>query len=242
MRAKSSIFTAAFVALLLLPGIASSDQRTDKLKQLAPGMTMGEPEETPIAGLYQVKIGNNYAYVTEDGDFVLVGNLIDLKAGTNLTRKAQGKDNLEHLATFPEKDMVIFPADGEIKATITVFSDTTCQFCRQLHAEVPVLQKAGVSVRYIAYPREGLRGPGYESLKSVWCASDRREAMNIAKRLSKGSLPAGNCIESRAVAAGFEFGNKLGKEGTPTIYLPDGQKLGGYLPVKQLLKSLGLNE
>lgn len=239
---KSSISTTLILTVLLLPGMANSDSRTARLKQLAPGIDMGEPENTPIAGLYQVKIGNNYAYVTEDGDFVLVGELIDLKTGTNLTRKAQGKDNLELLADFPEKDMVIFPADGETKATITIFSDTTCQYCRKLHTEVPVLQKAGVTVRYIAYPRGGLRSLGYESLKSVWCAPDRREAMNIAKGLSKGSLPAGSCKEAHAVVAGFEIGNNLGIQGTPTIYLPDGQELGGYLPVKQLLKSLGLSD
>lgn len=237
---KIRIYFTFFIGIIFLQPIAWSDQRITRLKELAPDLIIGTPEKTPINGLYQVKVGSDYAYVTEDGEFAIIGNLIDLKTGANLTRIAQEKENVELIAQYPEEDMVIFPASGQEKAVITVFSDTTCQYCRFFQRGVPDLQIKGVTVRYIAYPRGGQAGPGYQGLKSVWCAQDRRKAMNIAKGLSEGDLPEGKCKEARAVLSGYELGNILGIQGTPTIFLPDGRKLGGYLPEQKLLEVIGL--
>jgi thiol:disulfide interchange protein DsbC len=66
--------------------------------------------------------------------------------------------------------------------------------------------------------------------------------MNIAKGLREGDLPDGKCINARAVLSGYELGNKLGIQGTPTIFLPDGRMLGGYLPVPKLLETLGIEK
>ena len=64
------------------------------------------------------------------------------------------------LESFPAEDMVVYPAEGDEKASLKVFTDTTCPFCRRLHQEVPELQAAGVAVRYLPFPRSGPDGPG----------------------------------------------------------------------------------
>ena len=68
--------------------------------------------------------------------------------------------------------MVVYPAIGETKSHITVFTDTTCPYCHKLHAEVPELNKRGIEVRYVAFPRQGLGSPGDEQLQAVWCSKD----------------------------------------------------------------------
>jgi thiol:disulfide interchange protein DsbC len=216
----------------------TADPQTRLLRNRLPGVDVGPATRTPVEGLYQSKVGADYAYLFSNGRYALVGELIDLQTGNNLTEQAKGKDNLELLNTISESDMVVFPAKGQEKHAITVFTDTECPFCRKLHAEVPQLQAAGIKVRYIPFPRNGPAGASYESMKSVWCAKDRQKAMSIAKGITEGVLPKPGCPEARAVDQGFALGIKIEIRGTPAIFLPTGRLLEGYVPAKELVQLL----
>ncbi len=216
----------------------TGDPRTVNLQKLLPGRTISTPEKTPVNGIYRVRIGNKFAYVTEDGEYALVGNLLDLKNGINLTQQAQARENIPLLRSFPEKELIIFRAEGKEKATISVFSDTSCPFCKKFHREVPQLQKAGVSVRYIPFPRGLDKGPGYKDMLSVWCSVDRNRAINIAMGISKGKLENRNCGADKVLRAGFELGKRLGVQGTPTLYLSDGSSIRGYVTAQKIIESL----
>ena len=69
---------------------------------------------------------------------------------------------------------------------------------------------------------------------SVWCASDRKQALSDAK--------AGKPIVARdcksPVDMEYHIGQRLGISGTPAIFAPDGTQLGGYLPPQQLREAL----
>lgn len=196
--------------------------------------------ETSIKDIYQVKIGGNYLYLTKDGRYVFSGQLIDLKTGRNLTEIASASDTKEGVNSFPEEYTVIYSAQGKEKSKITIFTDTTCPYCRKLHAEIPKLTSAGVTVRYIAYPRGGSEGDGYENMKSVWCSDNPQIAINIAMGEAGGKLLPGTCNKADAVDAGYQLGNQIGLKGTPLIILPDGRKISGYLTATQILKRLNI--
>jgi thiol:disulfide interchange protein DsbC len=217
------------------PKTSASNPLTQLLRQRLRGVEVGEPEETGVNGLYQAKVGADYAYLFEQGRYALVGDLIDLKTGKNITELAKGKDKLNLLLSFPETDMVIFPANGSTEQTITILTDTDCPFCRKLHKEVPQLQKADIKVRYIAFPRGGKLGSGYAGLKSVWCAKDRNAAMDIAKGIVPGELSTKDCDAAAAVDRGYELGVKVGLRGTPAIILENGLMLEGYMPANKLI-------
>jgi len=212
--------------------------RLEYLKKLAPGGVMSAPVETPVKGIYQVKIGGQYAYVTEDGQYAFVGNLLDLKNKNNLTEQAQARVNIPLLKAFPEKDVILFKAAGKEKAIINVFTDTSCPFCKKFHNEVPQLQKAGVSVRYLPFPRGMEKGPGYKEMLSVWCSKDRNKAMDIAMGVKPGKLEIGNCGAEKVLRSGVELGSVVGVQGTPTSYLPNGSSISGYVPAKRIIDSL----
>lgn len=217
---------------------SAADPRISNLKNLLPGQDISRPEKTPVNGIYQVKVGSKFAYVTEDGRYALIGNLLDLKNGINLTQQAQARENTPLLKAFPEKDVIIFKADGKEKAAISVFTDSSCPYCKKFHREIPQLQKAGVSVRYVPFPRGMDKGPGYKDMLSVWCAKDRNSAINIAMGISKGKLGDGSCGADKVLRAGFELGQKLGVQGTPTMYLSDGSSIRGYVPAQKVIQSL----
>ncbi len=214
---------------------------TARLKSmLSPGTTIGEPEPTPIDGIYSVRAGPRFLYVDETGRYVFTGELMDIETRQSLTERLMGTIRLEALASFPAEDMVVFPAVGEEKASLRIFTDTTCPYCRRLHREVPELQAAGVTVRYLPFPRNGLEGQGYDEMRSVWCESDRAAAMTEAKSETGYLIGDTDCDAAAAVATGYELGVEIGIGGTPAIILPDGRMIPGYQPYPNLLRALGV--
>jgi thiol:disulfide interchange protein DsbC len=132
--------------------------------------------------------------------------------------------------------MVIFPATGTRKAVINVFTDVDCGFCQKLHQEVPELNRMGVEVRYLAYPRAGVGSPSYAKIVSAWCSQDRNLAIT---RLKAGeSIPDATC--ENPVADQFELGQSIGVTGTPAIVLEDGTMVPGYQPAAQLAAIAGV--
>lgn len=226
--------------------VAAAEEKTPgpntaQLRRRLPTAAIGEPEPTPLAGIHQVKIGNRYAYLSDDGRYALVGDLLDLEQGINLTEIRRSRENSALLAAFPEKDMVVYPATGVEQARITVFTDTSCPYCRKLHREVPQLQQAGVTVRYIAFPRSGTQGSAYQTMRAVWCANDRRKAMDAAKGVGAGEPGEASCPDAKAVDAGYRLAQQLELRGTPAIVLPDGSIQPGYMTTSRLLARSGLS-
>jgi thiol:disulfide interchange protein DsbC len=165
-----------------------------------------------------------------------MGNLIDLQQGKNLTDIARRSTAIVEINKVALNDKTIFPATGEEKAILNIFTDTSCPYCKQLHSEITFLQQAGISVHYLPYPRGGNQGPGYQSLKQVWCAEDRAKAMTIAKGLDTGNLPTGDCESAAFVDAGYALGNLVGVTGTPSLYKSNGENIQGYVPYKELIQ------
>jgi hypothetical protein len=103
------------------------------------------------------------------------------------------------------------------------------------HQEVPQMNKMGVEVRYLAYPRSGVGSPSYDKLVTAWCSSDRQDAITRMKRGEE--LPAKSY---NPVAHEFEIGQLAGLSGTPAIVLEDGRMLDGYVTADDLGKTLGI--
>ena len=209
---------------------------TSLLKQQLNGVEIGSPEPTPLANVHQPKVGPDYAYLSSDGRYALIGELIDLKTGTNLTEQSKSRDRIKLIESFEQSQMTVFPAKGKTTGKLTILTDTDCPFCQKLHKELPSLQAAGITVRYIPFPRGGNRGKGYADLKSVWCAEDRRAAMDIAKGVVPGKLGPGDCAAATAVDQGYKLGIEIGVRGTPAIIMQNGQIIEGYLPAARLIQ------
>ena len=210
-----------------------SDQFTARLKERLSASEISAPEPTPLRGLYQIKIDTGYAYVSGDGRYALLGDLVDLEQGSNLTDLRRNRDNLILLKAFQEQDMAVFPAAGEERARLTVFTDISCPYCRKLHREVPELQEAGVTLRYIPFPRAGTRGDAYRSLRAVWCADDRRGVIDRAMgggvaNWATASVPRprrrmrANCSASRSASEGRRRSYSPMAASDPAIPLANG--------------------
>lgn len=229
----------AAAALALVSVVASADTPDQAIRKTLQTLKLDVPVDSisasPLNGLYEVKLkGGRVLYASPDGQFVMQGYLYQLQNGqpVNLTEKTEREAIAKTINAIPAADTVVFPAVGETKSHITVFTDTTCPYCQKLHAEVPELNKMGVEVRYVAFPRQGLDSPGDQQLQAVWCSKDRKGAM--AKLMSNKDVDAVKC--ANPVSKQFAIGQSIGVNGTPAIVLADGQVIPGYQPAAQVAK------
>jgi thiol:disulfide interchange protein DsbC len=211
---------------------------TRLLRQRVGNGKIDDVQETAVDNVWQVKIGNQFVYLLDDGKYVLMGDLINLEDGQNLTEQSRRAGVVETISEFSDEDLIVFAAKGETRAVLNVFTDTSCPYCRKMHSEIGQLQEAGITVRYLPYARGGKSGPGYETLKSVWCAEDRNKAMTDAKNQRFEGLPAGDCAASAMIDRGYLAGNRVGIRGTPALVKSNGEKIEGYQPYQELIPQL----
>ena len=230
----------AAAALALASTFAVADPAAEQaIRKTLDTLKLEVPVESvassPFNGLYEVKLkGGRVLYGSADGQFVMQGYLFQIQDGkpVNLTEKTERQAIAKTINGIPVAEMVVYPAIGQTKSHITVFTDTTCPYCHKLHAEVPELNRLGIEVRYVAFPRQGLGSPGDEQLQAVWCSKDRRASMD--KMVAGENIKAPKC--ANPVSSQFEMGQSIGVTGTPAIVLQNGQMIPGYQPAPQVAK------
>ena len=215
---------------------ADADKVTEARAAIAarfPGVKPDQIRPSPVPGVYEVGMGADTAYVSADGKFLFSGDLYEVETRTNLTEAGRAVARSKALARLDERDMIVFgPAAS--KYTITVFTDVECGYCRKLHGEIEQLNKLGVRVRYLAYPRAGPGTDDWAKMEAVWCSKDRNGAITKAKQ---GEPVDAKCAAT-PVAKQYELGEEMGVQGTPAIFTPSGDYIGGYLPPKDMVRQL----
>jgi thiol:disulfide interchange protein DsbC len=199
------------------------------------GVEASDITESPIAGVYQVAVGSNVAYVTDDGRFLMQGELYDLASSQNLTEQTRAAVRVDMLAAVAPENMIVFAPEGETKHTITIFTDIDCGYCRQFHREIDQVNAMGIEVHYLFYPRTGPSTDSWAKAEKVWCAQDRNSALTRAKL--GGSVPDLVCTDT-PVGSHYDLGQQVGVRGTPAVFTASGENIGGYLPPETLLERL----
>lgn len=210
-----------------------------------PDLEFGEVKASPLEGYYEFSIGNRQTiYVSEDGAHFFSGELYfsESERFVNATEMARSKERTELLAAVPDSEMIIFSPEGETKAVMNVFTDVTCGYCRKLHEQMSEMNALGIEVRYLAYPRTGIRRDGalttsYSETSKAWCSDDRLDAMTNLKSGQQLDVPV---CEENPLEKHFLLGQKFGVSGTPAIVMPDGTLLPGYRSPEAYAALLGL--
>jgi thiol:disulfide interchange protein DsbC len=209
------------------------------LSAARPDLQYEQPRPSPMAGLYEVQVkGGPLLYIDADGSHFIAGDLFAVqKSGfVNLAEQGRQKERAELIAAVKPEDMIIFAPENP-KATIAVFTDVDCGYCRKLHSEVAELNALGIAVHYLAFPRAGLGSPSFRKIASAWCAKDPGAALTSLKNGEE--IPENVCADN-PVAAQMLLGEQVGVNGTPALVLEDGTLVPGYRPAKDLAKLLGI--
>lgn len=212
-------------------------QVKSKLVQSFPELSAAAIKQSPASGLYEVELDTQVFYVSPDGKYLFMGDILELGSHANLTEARRAAIRTRLLDEVGEENMIVM-GPKKPQRTLTVFTDVDCPYCAKFHLDVPALNKAGVKVRYLFFPRAGVNSETYKRSVAVWCADDRVKAIGIAK--SGGKLNMKTC--ANPVEKDYLLGQRLGVEGTPTIFVDDGKKIPGYVPAQRMLGLLGIRD
>jgi len=214
---------------------AGADPRVALLKLLPAGSKLEDLRPAPIPGMYEFTQGAEVSYLTADGKFFIDGNVYDMKSRANLTEERRTQARQAMINAVPESQMVIFAPKNPLY-TITVFTDVDCAYCRKLHSQIAELNRLGVRVRYMFYPRTGPNTESWRKAEVVWCSTNRNEALTRAK--AGGQLDMSKTCGATPVAREYELGQSIGVRGTPAIVTENGDYIAGYMPPQELVQEL----
>ena len=225
---------ALALGMMAASGVQASEKAVRKaLTDRFPGAQISSVKKTPYSGLYEVYLDGQLVYMDAKGQYVITGDVIDLKTRTNLTQA--------RLAKLQAVDWKVFPLANAIKTVkgkgerkLVVFSDVDCPYCRKLEAELAKVDN--ITVYALLYPIEGLHPKAVQTSKQIWCASDRNEAWD--EYITKGSVPGNDGKCANPVDTTVALGNKLGVSGTPTLFFANGVRVPGMVPAAQLERLL----
>jgi thiol:disulfide interchange protein DsbC len=211
---------------------ASDDVVRGAIESLVPGAKIDSITETVLPNMYEVSIDGRVVYVSADGKYLLQGSIYDIANKIDLTEASRAGARKQVLGEIKDGFIVFAPENP--KYSITVFTDIDCGYCRKLHGEIQAYNDAGIEVKYLFFPRAGVGSPSFAKAEAVWCAADQRKAMTDAK--AGVDVPSQQC--TNPIAEQYALGQRAGVNGTPAIFTPDGDQLGGYVPAAQLRQRL----
>ena len=205
----------------------------EKIRSLAPAASTIAVSETPIDGLLQVQINSDIVYVTEDGQYLVQGQIMNIDTRTNITDQAKSGIRLGLLNGLKREEQISYSPEKP-SYDLLVFTDIDCGYCRKLHNQMAEYNEQGIAIHYMAFPRAGIGSASFDKYVSVWCADDKEEALTLAKN---GTDPEpSNC--PNPVAEQYDLGREIGVTGTPAIVTKDGTLIPGYVPPAQLRQRL----
>jgi len=232
---KKVIKIAALSLLGLTSSVVNADENAIRqaLTKSMPSVKVGSVKPSEISGLYEVTVGGNIFYVSDDGKYLVQGHLVDVAARVDLTEEKLSGVRKQAIEKLGLDKMIVFKPK-ESKYTVSIFTDIDCGYCRKLHSEIDQYMAEGITIQYLFFPRAGKGSDSYHKAVSVWCADDRKAALTAAK---KGDTPpAKTCTnpidEHMQLAEDFEV------KGTPMMVTEKGNIFPGYLPAKQLAEAL----
>lgn len=213
---------------------AMADDSAIKSKLQALGAKNVDIKNSPISGIKTAVTDEGIIYVTEDGKYAFQGKLYELtnKGPVDVA----GKLLMDKLNSY-KNEMIVYPAKNE-KYVVTVFMDITCHYCHLLHQQLKEYNDLGITVRYLAFPRNGMRSETAKQMEAIWTAKDPVFALNEAEN----GRPPKEVKTPNIVKKHYELGIQFGVTGTPSVITSNGEIIGGYLKPADLLAALKESE
>jgi thiol:disulfide interchange protein DsbC len=202
---------------------------TERLPKLPP---IDEISKTPMEGLYEVRVNQSEIFYTDaQGNFLIQGNLIDVRAQEDLTEKRQAKLTEIDFKDLPLKDAFTI-VRGNGKRKVAVFEDPNCGYCKRFERDLTKIDN--VTVHVFLYPI--LSQDSVDKSRNIWCAKDKGKT--FLDWMVKDVTPAAANCDTAALARNLEFGKKNRITGTPTLIFANGTRVPGAIGADRVEKLL----
>jgi thiol:disulfide interchange protein DsbC len=182
------------------------------------------------ANLYEIQVGSDLIYTDEKVNYLISGDVIDVKAKKNLTEERKSKLSQVKFSELP-LELAAKQVKGNGKRVLVTFEDPNCTYCKKLAQELKGITNVTIyTFVYPIFPQSG------DVAKAIWCAPDRAKAWNDFI-LNSVEPPAGKC-DTAGLDKVLALGKKLNIRGTPAMIFADGTRVPGYMPAAMLEKTL----
>jgi thiol:disulfide interchange protein DsbC len=251
----SACILAAFLALFLSApagafrkeaGVTGDCTECHKLSKEEAGKILGKIVDNvvnvapgPFPGVWEVDITQNGKtfplYLDYSLKYLFNGQFIRLSDMANLTSLRYQDLNRVDVASIPVRDAIRLGSPSA-KKTVIVLSDPTCPYCVKLHGEIKKAAAKNPDVAFLVmpYPRNPNDMATYRKCQAVVCS--KSEALLDDVYAGK-EVPEATC-KTDAVDETIRLAKRLKIEGTPTMILPDGRMISGYMEAEALLALL----
>lgn len=224
---------ASLLACSLGTAFAQEAQIRKNLAERVPALAkIDEVSKTPMNGLYEIRVNDSdILYTDAEGNFLLQGNLIDLRAKRNLTDERIEKLSAIDFDALPLKD-AFTQVRGNGKRKLAVFEDPNCGYCKRFERD---LQKVNdVTIHTFLIPI--LSADSVEKAKNIWCAKDKGKAW-LDWMMREQPAAKASC-DTAALERNLAFSRKHKITGTPTVFFANGSRVPGAIGAPEIEKML----
>jgi thiol:disulfide interchange protein DsbC len=192
---------------------------------------------TPF-GLYEVIVDGDFFYVDERANFLLSGNVFDLRNSENLTEARKEDAFRVDFKSLPLQ-LAVKTVRGDGTRVLAIFEDPNCPYCKRFEKEIATLSNATIYTFLYPILSRDVKAPddSYPKSKAIWCAPDRGAAwaqvMLAGKHLEAAPDTCKHPLEEI-----LALGQKLHISGTPTLLFTDGRRAPGAIPLERVEKMM----
>jgi len=193
---------------------------------------------TPLGNLYEVVLsGKTVIYTDAKGDYMIVGDFIDIKNRKSLTDERTAQLSAVEYDSLPF-DKAIKEVRGNGKLQVAVFSDPDCPYCKRLEHEFAKM--TDITIYNFMMPIPQLHPDAARKAVQIMCQPNTTKAW--IEWMREGKMPASVAECKNSVAETTALGESFGFNGTPTIVFPNGQVQSGFAPLPQLEEIIKANQ
>ncbi len=203
---------------------------TARLPSLA---LIDEISKTPLANLWEVRMGSEIIYTDEQGLFVIEGQIVDLQKQINITQARIAALTAFDFSTLPLKDAVVWK-QGTGARKIVIFADPNCGYCKNFERELSSVQNITVYTFLIPI----LGGDSPERTTAIWCAKDRDVVWRNWMLNGIAPMPAAKNCDTSALERNIALALKHAVRGTPTVVFADNKRVSGIMTAAQVEQKL----
>jgi thiol:disulfide interchange protein DsbC len=208
---------------------AEQQLKTELQKKLGSNAKVRSVSPSPVAGLYEVLVGNDVFYSDSTGKYLIQGEIIELATGKNITEQRKGDLNRIQWADLTPAN-AIKTVRGNGSRQLAVFSDPNCGYCKRLDKSLQQLDNVTIYTYLIPI----LSADSALKSKQIWCSSDPNKT--YIDWMVNGLSPSGKSDCTTPLDKNLAFAKSYGITGTPTLFFTDGSRFPGAVQIADIEK------
>ncbi|RCI21512.1 DsbC family protein [Klebsiella pneumoniae] len=218
------MWTKLLGALMVFGIITGTAHASSKLEITDPRAAKIEDiVELPIKGVRAVQSDGQIMFLSENGRFVISGQIYDLWSKKPLNTMSQMRDVAERIhfkSMGMDVDTLNTVSMGRGDKEVVVFVDPRCAVCHQLMGDAKSLVD-DYTFKFIVIPALGAESN--RLAKNLYCAKDKTHALDALMNNTLGSLPSKETCDPGQYDQTLLTAHFIGIEGVPFVVAPDGR-------------------